>query len=36
MDIRETGWKGVDWIHEVQDSDQRQTLVNTIINLQVP
>jgi hypothetical protein len=36
MDIRETGWEGVDWIHLVQDRDQWQTLVNMIINFQVP
>jgi hypothetical protein len=22
MDLREVGWKGVEWIHMAQDSDQ--------------
>jgi hypothetical protein len=26
MDLRETGWKGVNWILVAQDSDQRQAL----------
>jgi hypothetical protein len=29
------GWKGVDWIHQTQDRNQQQALVNTITNLQV-
>jgi hypothetical protein len=33
MDLREIGWKGVDWIHPAQDRDQWQDLV--IMNLQV-
>jgi hypothetical protein len=36
MDLREIGWKGVDWMHLAQDSDQYQTLINTVKNLQVP
>jgi hypothetical protein len=28
MNLSETGWKGVDWMHLVQDRDQWQTLVN--------
>jgi hypothetical protein len=36
MDLRGTGWEGVDWIHLVQDREQRQALVNTVMNLQVP
>jgi hypothetical protein len=35
MDLRETCWKGVEWIHLAQDRDQRQALVNTVINLWV-
>jgi hypothetical protein len=30
MDLEETGWGGMDWI------GLAQTLVNTVINLQVP
>jgi hypothetical protein len=32
MDLRETGWDGMDWI----DLDQRRVLVNTFMNLRVP
>jgi hypothetical protein len=35
MDLREIGWEGVDWIQMVQDRDQRQALVDTVMNLQV-
>jgi hypothetical protein len=28
MDVRETGWEGVDWIHLSQYRDQWQALVN--------
>jgi hypothetical protein len=34
-DLRETGWGGTDWIGLAQDRDQRRTLVNTVMNLQV-
>jgi hypothetical protein len=33
MDLREIGWKAVDWIHLTQDRDQWQALVNTVMNL---
>jgi 4-hydroxyphenylpyruvate dioxygenase-like putative hemolysin len=36
MDLRETGWDGVDWIDRAQDRDQWRTLVNTVLNLRVP
>jgi hypothetical protein len=36
MDIKETGWEGVDWIHLAQDKDQCQALVNTVMNFRVP
>jgi hypothetical protein len=35
MDLRETGWRGMDWFDLAQDKDQWRALVNTIINLQV-
>jgi hypothetical protein len=35
MDL-ETGWEGMDWIHQAEDRDQWQVLVNTITNLWVP
>jgi len=35
MDLKYTGCEGVDWIHLVQDRDQRWFLVNTVVNLLV-
>jgi hypothetical protein len=35
MDLRETGWKGTDWIQLAQDRDRWRVLVNTVINLGV-
>jgi len=35
MDLRKTGWEGVDWIHLAHDRDQWWALVNTIMNRQV-
>jgi hypothetical protein len=31
MDVREIGWKGVDWIHPAQDRDQWRAFVNTVM-----
>jgi hypothetical protein len=36
MDLKGTGWKGVDWIHMAQNVDQWLALVNTVRNLWVP
>jgi hypothetical protein len=36
MDLREIGFEDMDWIHWAQDRDRWQTLVNTVMNLQVP
>jgi hypothetical protein len=36
MDLRETGWDGIDCIDLAQDRDQQRVLVNTVMNLQVP
>jgi len=36
MDLRETGWEGVNWMHLTLDKDWWWTLVNTVMNLQVP
>jgi hypothetical protein len=33
MNLRDTGLKGVDWIHLVQDRDQWLAPMNTIMNL---
>jgi len=34
-DLREVGWKGVDWIHLAQNGDQWRAVVNTV-NFRVP
>jgi hypothetical protein len=36
MDLRGTGWGGMDWIDLAQDRDQWRALVNTVMNLRVP
>jgi len=36
LDLRETGWEGMDWIHLAQNRNQQQTLMNMVMNLQVP
>jgi hypothetical protein len=36
MDVRETGWVGIDWINLAEDRDQWRALVNTVMNLWVP
>jgi hypothetical protein len=35
MDIREIGWKGVDWIHLAQGRDRWRGRVNTLMNLRL-
>jgi hypothetical protein len=36
MDLREIGFRDVDWIHWAQDRDRWPDLVNTVMNLRVP
>jgi hypothetical protein len=36
MDFRETGWKGVHWIHLAYDRDKWWALLNTVMNLRLP
>jgi hypothetical protein len=36
MDLKEIGWRGVDWMHLAQDKFQWLDLVKTVMNLQVP
>jgi hypothetical protein len=36
MDLREIGWKGVDWMHLAQDRDQWWADVNTVMNILMP
>jgi hypothetical protein len=35
MDLRETGWYGVEWIDMAQDMDPWRALVNTVLDLWV-
>jgi hypothetical protein len=32
MDLRETGWEGVEWIQSAQDRGRWWDLVNTVMN----
>jgi hypothetical protein len=36
MDLRETGWGSMEWIHLTQDRNQWRALVTTVIKLRVP
>jgi hypothetical protein len=36
IDLRETGWGGMDWIYLAQDRDQLRAQINTVINLRIP
>jgi hypothetical protein len=36
IDLRETGWDGVDWVDLAQDRDHWAALVNMVMNLRVP
>jgi hypothetical protein len=36
IDLRETGWDGMDWIDLAQDRDKWRALVITVMNLRVP
>jgi hypothetical protein len=36
IDVRETGWGGVDWIDLAQDRNQWRALLNTVMNFQFP
>jgi hypothetical protein len=35
MDLKEVGWKGVDWVWLAHDKDQWRAPVNTEINLRI-
>jgi hypothetical protein len=35
MDLRESGWEGVVWIHLAQDRDRWRAVVNTVMSLRV-
>jgi len=36
MNLREIGWKDVEWTHLAQDREQCRAVVNTIMNIRVP
>jgi hypothetical protein len=36
MGLRDIGWGGMDWIDLAEDKDQWRTLLNMVMNLQVP
>jgi hypothetical protein len=36
MDLGEIGWSGVKWIGLAQDRDKRRSLLNSVLNFQVP
>jgi hypothetical protein len=36
MDLREIGWRDMDWFDLAQNMDQWRALVNTLMNLRVP
>jgi hypothetical protein len=36
LDLKEILYKGLDWTQLSEDRDQRQVLVNTVINPRVP
>jgi hypothetical protein len=36
MDVRETGWGGMDWIQLAQDRDKWRSSLNTVMELRVP
>ena len=36
MELKETGWMGVEWIDLAQDRDKCWAVANTVMKLQVP
>jgi hypothetical protein len=36
VDLKDTGWDELDWIHTAHDREQRRTVVNTVMNIRVP
>jgi hypothetical protein len=36
MDLRESGWGGMDWIDLAKDMGQWRALVNAVMNLRLP
>jgi hypothetical protein len=36
MNVRETGWEGVEWINVAQYKSRRRAFVNAVMSLLVP
>jgi hypothetical protein len=36
MNLKETGWEGVDWIYLAHDRDKWRGVVDTVLNLRFP
>jgi hypothetical protein len=36
INLRETGWEGLDWVHLTQDRDQWKVPLSIVMNLHVP
>jgi hypothetical protein len=36
MDLREIGWGGMDWTDLIQNRDQWEVFVNTVMNVKAP
>jgi hypothetical protein len=36
INLKEVGWKSVDWVHLVRNLDRWLAFVNTVMNLRVP
>jgi hypothetical protein len=36
LNLRESVWEGVEWVHVAQDRDQWWDLVSTVMDFQVP
>jgi hypothetical protein len=36
IDLRETGWDGMNWVDLAQDMDEWMALVNTVMKVRVP
>jgi hypothetical protein len=36
MNLRETEWEGMNWMHLAEESDHCQALVNMVVKLRVP
>jgi hypothetical protein len=35
MNVREMGWRGIDWIDQAQDTVKWRAIVNTVMNFRI-